>query len=406
MKLLKITTLYPRYVKDFYDSHPGLAEQPFAEQKAALEYDACGWADFWSHALATLGYDTLEVSWNVEPMQRAWARENLPGYTETMGLDEIALCQAKAFRPDVLWFDDPNTSLLRSIREQVPSIRLVLGWTGSAVPNTDAWRHMDLVLSCAPEAVQTLGNAGFRAGQLHHGFDPRINSRLQDRPKSVDFTFIGQLLRMSSFHLQREEMLKRLAATSNIAIYSPSAELGLLDNLREDLAGVVYDFAHGLKRFGVPASALGALPLIGRALRLPCRPVRPLNPALKGFLRPAVFGLDMYQVLRDSRAVLNIHADSSPRFASNMRLFETTGVGTCLVTDWKENLHELFEPDREVVVYKSVDECVEKVTWLLDHPQEREKIAAAGQRRTLEEHTFARRAVRLDEIIRKEVAWK
>ena len=84
-----------------------------------------------------------------------------------------------------------------------------------------------------------------------------------------------------------------------------------------------------------------------------------------------------------------------------MRLFEATGVGTCLLTDWKENLSELFEIDREIVTYKSVDECIEKAKWLLEHPQERELIAKAGQARTLKDHTFAQRAVQLDKIIRE-----
>jgi spore maturation protein CgeB len=49
----------------------------------------------------------------------------------------------------------------------------------------------------------------------------------------------------------------------------------------------------------------------------------------------------------------------------------------------------------------AVNECIEKVKWLLEHPQERELIAKAGQARTLKDHTFAQRAVQLDEIIRK-----
>jgi spore maturation protein CgeB len=112
----------------------------------------------------------------------------------------------------------------------------------------------------------------------------------------------------------------------------------------------------------------------------------------------------MFQILCDSKMTLNIHADSSPQFASNMRLFETTGVGTCLITDWKENLPELFVPDKEVVTYRNAQECAEKMKWLLDHPQERAEIAAAGMARTLREHTFMHRAVELDRIIRTALA--
>ena len=112
----------------------------------------------------------------------------------------------------------------------------------------------------------------------------------------------------------------------------------------------------------------------------------------------------MFRRLRDSRVALNTHIDISPVNASNMRLFEATGVGTCLLTDWKANLRELFEPDAEVVAYRDAEECVEKVRYLLDHEAERRRIAAAGQRRTLRDHTFASRAALIDAVIREELS--
>ena len=39
------------------------------------------------------------------------------------------------------------------------------------------------------------------------------------------------------------------------------------------------------------------------------------------------------------------------------RLFEATGVGTFLLTDFKDNLQTLLEPNREVVAWRSVNEC-------------------------------------------------
>ena len=55
---------------------PEVALQSFAEQKEALDYAALGWADYWSHALTPLGYNVFDVSYNVENLQRAWAREH------------------------------------------------------------------------------------------------------------------------------------------------------------------------------------------------------------------------------------------------------------------------------------------------------------------------------------------
>jgi spore maturation protein CgeB len=128
-----------------------------------------------------------------------------------------------------------------------------------------------------------------------------------------------------------------------------------------------------------------------------------VDPVILKSAYPPLFGLSMFQHLHDSKVTFNNHIDISSRAASNMRLFEATGVGTCLVTDWKDNLHDLFEPDREVVTYRSPQECVEKVKWLLEHPQEREAIAQAGQARTLKYHTFDQRAIEIDYIIRRDL---
>ncbi len=108
----------------------------------------------------------------------------------------------------------------------------------------------------------------------------------------------------------------------------------------------------------------------------------------------------MFQQLRNSRVVFNNHIDISPVSASNMRLFETSGVGACLITDWKENLADLFEPDVEVLTYRTAAECAEKVKYILEHETKRREIAEAGQRRTLREHTFENRVAEVDDIIR------
>ena len=78
-----------------------------------------------------------------------------------------------------------------------------------------------------------------------------------------------------------------------------------------------------------------------------------------------------------------------------MRLYEATGVGSLLVTDAKQNLAELFEPASEVVTYRDADELVERVRHYLANEDERRAVAAAGQARTLRDHTYA---VRMPEL--------
>lgn len=71
-------------------------------------------------------------------------------------------------------------------------------------------------------------------------------------------------------------------------------------------------------------------------------------------------------------------------------------MGACLLTDDQVDLDRYFEPGREVVTYENGSDCAEKAAYLLDHPSERESIAAAGQLRTLHDHTYEIRARQLD----------
>ena len=45
----------------------------------------------------------------------------------------------------------------------------------------------------------------------------------------------------------------------------------------------------------------------------------------------------MYQLIFDSKVVLNNHIDISQDQMANIRLFESTGLGSCLLTDYKNN---------------------------------------------------------------------
>jgi spore maturation protein CgeB len=104
-----------------------------------------------------------------------------------------------------------------------------------------------------------------------------------------------------------------------------------------------------------------------------------------------VWGADMYQVLRRSRVTLNSHIDLAGREAGNMRLFEATGVSTFLLTDFKDNLHTLFEPDREVAVWRSIDDCLAGIDRALGDDDHRAAIARAGHARTMAQHTYRHR---------------
>ena len=75
----------------------------------------------------------------------------------------------------------------------------------------------------------------------------------------------------------------------------------------------------------------------------------------------------------------------------NMRVYEAMAAGSLMLTDEKSDAHELFEEDREIVLYRSLDELKEKAVWYLSHEEERRRIAEAGMRRVLRDHTYQAR---------------
>ena len=119
-----------------------------------------------------------------------------------------------------------------------------------------------------------------------------------------------------------------------------------------------------------------------------------------------VYGLKNHQVLADSKITFNYHMDLAGREAGNVRLFESTGMGCCLLTDWKENITDYFIPDQEVVTYKNIEEAIEKVKFLIDHEDVRVSIATNGQKKAMSKYTLRHRVLEMDNYIKLFLAQK
>jgi spore maturation protein CgeB len=378
MRLLRLTTNYPAYLADFYRLRPGLASQPYQVQHDTLMRDRYGWNDAWSAALGGIGYQVMEVVANAGPLQKAWAREHDMARSGRSA-EQIVLAQLLAFAPEIVFISDHSgfgASFLRQVRAALPRLRLMIAWCGSPFTDGSIFREVDAVVSCIPEQVHEFTTGGIRSHLLAHAFDHRLVDELKPAPQLHDFTFIGSIVRRSGYHEGRERIIRRLIEATPLEIWSPIT----------------------LDQGGIKARARAVLKRLIR--RDPQSAEPPLKEAIPGGrLHPPLFGLEMYRTLQRSRVTLNTHIDISAQSASNMRLFEATGVGSCLITDWKPDLERYFTIDEEVVTYRSVDECRDKVRELLSSEGRRQQIAAAGRRRTLREHTFDRRAPLLHEMM-------
>jgi spore maturation protein CgeB len=99
------------------------------------------------------------------------------------------------------------------------------------------------------------------------------------------------------------------------------------------------------------------------------------------------------------RLVLNISRESMARygFSPATRVFEAAGAGACIITDYWIGIETFFEPESEILIaHNGADVC----EHLLNVDSARaKKIGAAAYQRVLAEHTYAHRAMQLEEII-------
>ena len=409
MRLIRITTNSLSYLNNFFNKHSDLKSDFYAKQYKELMKDCFGWADFWTNALVKLGYDVWEPVGNAEHMQKAWASENGAKYREDTWLHDIITSQVKEFKPDIVFTNDfrtYNSEFMKYLRKECPTLRLVIGWCASPFEDDKVFEAYNLLLSSIPSYVDYFNSKGHRCEYMCHAFDPRILTKINLELKSkVPISFIGSIVKKENFHCNRELILKKIVQKTEVAIWSDLRKIAIYDILLMLLKKKLYNFVQITKNFPRLDTILKVIPKISAYNELKESPnfENLVDNMITLRAKPALYGLSMFQMLYNSKIVLNIHGDNSARFASNMRLYEATGVGSCILTERQKNLKELFEPEVEVATYGSADEAVEKIEYLISNENECRKIAIAGQKRTLKNHTFDIRALELDHIIRQNI---
>jgi spore maturation protein CgeB len=405
-RFIKVTNYYKSFLKYYYLKYPQISVKSYSEQYNHLMNEAFGWSNFYQIHLNKLGNEAYEIIANAEHLQSAWANEH--GLTSTG--DELLLKQFKFYKPDVIFFQDSlsfSYSFIREVKKNVPSVKKIIGWCCSPFTKQqlENFKLFDFVFTCSPGFIQVFDNIGVKAFRLNHAFESSLLPRIQNEnsyPDS-DFVFIGSFIGNKDFHNERIKLIESLI--------SKKINLSLYTNLPNDnplyIFGqkIGYSISQFLKSVGLSGLAL-SLPVVKKVARLNEMPRRiNFSNEFKQAANPTpLYGIEMFKALSKSKIGFNSHGGVAGEYAANVRLFEVTGVGSCLLTDHKKNINDFFEPGKEVVTYRSSDECVEKVNWLLSHPNELKQISIAGQKRTLKDHTFERRAEELNEIISKELS--
>ena len=360
LKILIVDTYYQPFLNKIYQQTPGLSQSSYLEQEQVL-MDACfGTSDFYSSNLTKLGIEAIDLVANCHHLQKQWVIEFAPDLLRNQNIGStdwffnVLKKQIQFHKPDILFVHDINWVDEQLLTECKEFTSFIIGQNASPIRGNFKPSAYNLLLSSIPHYVENFRSQGTPSEYFRLGFGKNILSKTPQFPsRQLQTVFVGGY---SAHHQAGTKQLEAIAHHVPIEFWGYGGE-------------------------SLPETS-------------------PIRQRYHG----EAWALDMYTILGRAKIALNRHIGIAGKYANNMRLYEATGMGACLLTDAKENLGQLFELDREVVTYRSTEECVEKIRYLLEHDDERAAIAKAGQARTLREHTYAHRMQELVEIIKRH--WK
>ena len=410
-------------LRDAFERDPGLADRSVTEQQEEFDRSHGPFSSPLIPELRTLGWDATELVLGAPSIRTAWEREHgaLPTRPDDADDDtRLAIAEIRRLRPDVVL--DSNLNVLtprtiRTVRRQVPEVRLFAGYMGTEKRFHRAL-NLDLVLvPCASMAAAIRPLHRGIVEVLPHSFDHRSVADLPPRAVEHPLVFAGAL---GPRYVQRHRILLDLLEHTDIEAWISlrkgviRTSDGWLQTEGEDPEGSSWRAravdllptnllallaSKGSERFGARlnlrlAQATGGSIETGIAMRDPSH----LFPER---CHPPVHGLEYLSLLRRSGTVFHRGIDALGDCGGALRLFEVTGAGAALLVEDSPTVRELFDVGTEVVVYRDEREAIRLARWLTADPGDRERIAGAGHRRTLSDHSAVSRARSLDTILRR-----
>jgi spore maturation protein CgeB len=397
-KLLSLSSMYPGSIESFYLNNPDTKSLSYDDHCNLLINDTTEFAGSYTRNFRKLGIDAKCIISNDTLLQNKWKSErNL----NSDRISDIVFEQINEFKPDILWIENMNfvnDTWLRKVRRGIETIKLIIAYHCAAYKKDLIARlkNADFIITCTPGLKESFEREGLKTYLVYHGFDNELLTRVEQKGATTfnNLVFSGSLVTGDGFHNDRIKMIENLL--------KEKIDLTLYVTLEKRYRIKTKQFLHLLSGW-LKKLKLGSLTEQFPIFEYGKSPVKSYSDTLLRSNHSPLYGIDMYNLFCRSKIVLNLHTGVAGDYAGNMRMFEVTGVGSCLLTDNKKNMKDLFEIGKEAVVYDSTEDCIKKIKWLLAHDQERKQIALMGQKKTLEMHTVEKRCRSIIDIIKKEL---
>lgn len=112
---------------------------------------------------------------------------------------------------------------------------------------------------------------------------------------------------------------------------------------------------------------------------------------------PVSAGYEAHCIFKNSKINLNISLKGIEA-GTPLRVMDIMGAGGFVMTNYSPETAELFEEDKEIVMFRTPEELLRKVDFYLYHEKEREQIAKAGHEKVMRSYTYEKK-------IKQLIAW-
>jgi spore maturation protein CgeB len=388
MRIAFLSSIYPAHAEKIYRENPSLKNKPSDEQMDVIRWHALSSYTKWNEYLTERGFNVLEFHHNLPHVELKWAEENQFCHKKENEVFQIGIEKIKRFKPDILYCSSPlfytRSNFLKELIDCLPQRPQLVSWYGANCGDEEIFRFFDLTLSNSKYLINSLRKKKISADLLPHSFEPAILEKINIPEKRINkLGFFGNLDTYTPDFENRNKLLLKISDVGNILqVYGTAHKPKPLERLKYSTIKSRHIFSRSLSGF-LP---LAILKKWSQTDNLPPSPW-PLEKTFSQKVKPPLFGQEMLQTLSNYQIAFNYHNKHTGDNACNMRLFEATGVGCCLLTEQKSDICSIFEPESEIVTYSSPEEAISKAQYLIKAPKFAEKIALAGQKRTLTDYT-------------------
>lgn len=267
---------------------------------------------------------------------------------------------------------------------------------------------------CERLKAQGLQHVFHRPLAANIAYSDRINITDDDiRKYRTDISFIGQMYRVASFEAFNASISEEISSSINqIAdnfACDWSERKNIFNSFPDELVQTLSPCipASDLEYFDVDKQYIEEVFILGPAIaqRERCRILKAASDNYKTSIYTRNSDIEFATARTGAKVYPPVHEDLpykiyySSKINLNLslrtietgvpqRVFDIMSVGGMVMSNYQEEIEELFVPDQEIVVFHSMDEFLDKAKYYTIHNDQRTKIGVRGYQKVKEQYNY------------------